>query len=236
MSLGNEFWAAMIGAVVGGLIAFAIQMISLHEVRKQRADDQYEKRKALAHSILFKMLRIHTNLLNFHKFLEESFHKAAEKQLSNEPWKIVRPLATLPKHVYFSDDEKSLILSLDDFVVFNSIASMDEIHNNHIELFLTYGNKRSAMTSKMPAKMKGMVGTTTLSKKDMLMLESTMSTLNELIEVMRPQIETDYLKSCTTSKNLHILLTKNTLFTQNLKFDKFEKQGTPEKLPDQVGE
>lgn len=64
----NEFWAAIAGAIVGGLIAFGIQVIALREARKERIRDAAEKQKALGHALIFKVIGIYSHLrqLNLH--------------------------------------------------------------------------------------------------------------------------------------------------------------------------
>jgi hypothetical protein len=56
-----EFWSAIAGAIVGGLIAYFIQIRALREGRNQRADDRKLVQQAQAHALLFKMIRIHSD-------------------------------------------------------------------------------------------------------------------------------------------------------------------------------
>ena len=63
----SEFWSAIAGAVIGGLIALVAQVIFLRTAKKQREDEQRRTQQALANSLLFKMMRIHSNFVAIHK-------------------------------------------------------------------------------------------------------------------------------------------------------------------------
>jgi len=51
----TELWSAITGAIVGDLIALAIEMLALGEARKQREEDHKRTQQALANSLLFKI-------------------------------------------------------------------------------------------------------------------------------------------------------------------------------------
>jgi predicted acylesterase/phospholipase RssA len=61
----TEFWSAIVGAIVGGLIALGAQMLALRADRKRREEDHKREQQALAASLLFKMMRIHSIDLAF---------------------------------------------------------------------------------------------------------------------------------------------------------------------------
>ena len=53
----TEFWSAIFGAIVGGVIAFFIRWITLREARQQREAEHRRSQQALGHALLFKVLR-----------------------------------------------------------------------------------------------------------------------------------------------------------------------------------
>src|SRR2546426_10526449 len=48
----TEFWSAIVGAIVGGLIALGAQMLALRAGRKRREEDHKREQQALAASLL----------------------------------------------------------------------------------------------------------------------------------------------------------------------------------------
>ncbi len=189
--MSNEFWSAIGGAVVGGLIAFGIQLVALRAAAKQRAEEAAERRKALGHALLFKMLKIHSNLHGFNEHLQETFAKAEKAGFGGEPWQIVRPIANHPATVHFSTDEMAMLLSLKNDDVFNDVLSMDGVHNSTIALFQTFAECRHSLTSLLPAEMEGIVGTTEITQEQMQFLRPKMAEVNDLIISMRQRCELD---------------------------------------------
>jgi hypothetical protein len=145
--MGNEFWAAVGGAIVGGIIAFVIQLVVLRAAARQREKEAAERKKALGFSLFVKMMKIHSHLHLLHEHLEEPFERDKEGGGGREPWQIVLPLANNPMHVHFSSDEMAMLLSLKNDDLFNDVISMDEIHNSTIDLFDTFKEKRFALLS-----------------------------------------------------------------------------------------
>lgn len=204
--MSNEFWSAIGGAVVGGLIAFAIQLVALRAAAKQRAEEAAERRKALGHALLFKMLKIYSHLHQFNEHLEETFAKAEKAGSEREPWEIVLPIANHPAAFHFSTDEMAMLLSLKNDDVFNDVLSMDEVHNSTIVLFQTFAERRLALTSLLSAEMEGMVGTTELTKEQWQFLRPKMVEVNDLIKSMRQRCELDARDAWSVLTRLHAVL------------------------------
>lgn len=197
----GEFWAAVAGAVVGGVIAFGLQVINLRAAANQRREEAAARRNALGHSLMFKMLQIHSNLHVLNRHLEESFARA-----KGEPWQVVLPLANYPAKVHFSPDEMAMLLSLGDDDVFNRVLSLDQIHNARIDGFEAYGASRSAITSVMSAEMKGMVGTSDLTDAEMRFLRPKMVVANDIIEQLTALCRRDVKEAWEVASELNALL------------------------------
>src|SRR3546814_10422982 len=128
--MGIEFWAAIIGAIIGGLIALGIQLLALRAAKNQRLEEAAERKKALAHALLFKMAKILSNLENFKEYLQGPLKIANEAKLEREPWELIQPLANYPDPIQFSTDEMAMLLSLKNDDLFNEILSMDQVHKD----------------------------------------------------------------------------------------------------------
>ena len=206
--LSSEFVSAIAGAVVGGLIAFGIQMIALRAAVKARKDEAAEKKKALAHSLMFKMLQIHAHLLHFSQHLEEAFAQGAADNIP-EPWAFVQAMANHPDKVNFASDEMAMLLSLGDETLFSDVLSFDEAHNTTIATFDTYRERRVLFTDRLSAIIADHVsikGATDLSEDEMLFFRPKMNELNNLATVMR-QMTAGYAKDAgDVSKRLALVL------------------------------
>lgn len=216
MTFGGEFWAAIAGAVVGGVIAVAIQLVSLRAAIKQREQDREDARKVLGQSVLFKMLRIHSNLYSFHQYLEESFQNAASQEFTGAPWQIVLAMANLPDRVRFSTEEMSLVLSFDDTDLLNRMLSADVVHNSLIEIFATFNSRRSFLAEQLPARMEGMRGVCELTKSELRRLEPRMAEVNQLVEDMRARSKSNWQEAHDTLAKLHTALISNLGFAYKL--------------------
>lgn len=193
-SLGSEFWSAIAGAIVGGAIAFIIQILSLRAAKNEREQERRDRERALAHSILFKLARIQTNLFNLHLHLEESF-AAAHPDRHDDAWSFILPIANAPADVHFSPDEMSFVLSLKMADLTDRIMSLDFVHNSLVEVFKEYKILRSELTSSMPAEMRGNVGETQFTREAWQIVHPKMVVMNDLLAATRRQAEMDYSES-----------------------------------------
>lgn len=194
MTFGTEFWSAISGAVVGGVIALVVQLIAINASKKERIADKNEKRRALGHSLIFKATRIHSNIDQLQRHLEEPFARV-DPSLNIEPWSLVRPLANPPDDVHFTADEMSLVLSLNNPDLSETLMSIDVIHNGLIDIFETYRVERGETLSLMPAEMDGIVGRTILTKDQEMLVRPKMVAMNQLIEDLRIRAKRDYEES-----------------------------------------
>nr|WP_321981811.1 hypothetical protein [uncultured Cohaesibacter sp.] len=194
MNFGTEFWSAICGAVVGGLIALVAQLIAIKSARKDRLAEKKEVKIALAHSLIFKVARINSNLYCLHLHIEEAFAKV-DARSHTEPWSFVLPLASLPDDVIFSPEEMSIALSLDIADLTDKIMSLDAIHNNLIDFFELYRHRRAELETMLPANMHGNTGTTTLTEEQMALARPQMVILNQLVQDTRIRAQQDYEES-----------------------------------------
>jgi hypothetical protein len=126
----TEFWSAIIGAIVGGLIAYIVQVKALREGRRLRDEDHKRVQQAQGNALLFKMIRIHSDLHGIHRHIEGCFEQAEQKGLTGDPWQFVLPLANPPGPIHFSSEEMGMLLALKTDDVFNLVVKMDTVHNS----------------------------------------------------------------------------------------------------------
>lgn len=141
---GSEFWAAIVGALVGGIIAYFIQLQALREARNERRNAQTDENKSLGFSLFFKTLAIWNNLAHIKNYVEEARKKQIE--VSADRLSIVLlPLANIADPVKYEQREMSLLLSLGEAETLNRVLPLDAIHNSILPVWDLYATKREAL-------------------------------------------------------------------------------------------
>jgi hypothetical protein len=183
----NEFWAAVVGAMVGALAGGGVTWLLQHFQSKRENSD---RDKALARSLLFKLIRIYSDHEAFRRHVENCRDNAKKNDLE-WGWQSFSPVANGPKRVEFSADEMSYLLSLRNYELFNEILSIDVIHTATIEIFEFYAQRRMALTDMMPASMDGTVGSFTLTPEAFAIVAPRAVELNLLINDIENSIDDD---------------------------------------------
>jgi hypothetical protein len=217
VEFNSEFWAAIAGAVVGGVISLCIQMVALNAAKNERREERQESRAALGRSLMYKLMRIASDLHNLHQHVEESY-AAVPSEAHNDPFTFILPLANHPEYVHFSEQEVSLVMSFKDDDLLDELMSLDVVHNGLIDVFKTYQVMRNELLEKMPAQMKGNIGTTKLNESEMLFVRPRMVAINMLLEQARTRAKGDYSDARSTLVKLHKALTVELGFAGKLQF------------------
>jgi hypothetical protein len=147
-AIASAFGGTVIGSVLGGLISFWLQRKSLAATKALHDADRREIRKTLGYSLLFKMIRLSSDLTQLGKPVLEATEKAKNEGRVEELWTTVLPLAPLPDPIKFSPEEMALVLSLDN-KLFDDMAALDDLHKSTVSLFALYADKRDALTSSL---------------------------------------------------------------------------------------
>lgn len=143
---GSEFWAAIIGAVVGGLITLIAQRQEQKASRQERAEDRKIEAKGQAYSLLFKVISIHASFAHIKAHVDErlEFGKSVKTE---QVFAILLPIVNPPSPIDFVPSEMAMLLSLKDDDVFNALASLDKIHNSIIPAWTMYEARRSSIAA-----------------------------------------------------------------------------------------
>ena len=104
-----DFWSGtygvIVGSIVGGLIALAGQWVTIRDVRRTRAEDRRMEQQALGHSILFQVMRIHSNFVQIDNHWKECAKIASANVSPPEIWQYLLPLANLPEKIKLENRE-----------------------------------------------------------------------------------------------------------------------------------
>lgn len=183
----SEFWAAVVGAIVGsitgGLIAWLLQ---LSQDRRQTS----ERNQALARSLIFKLIRIHSDFKGFQNHVDECEANAKRDHLPIG-WQSLRAIGNLPQRVSFTPEEMSYLLSLKDYKLFDKVVSLDVVHSSTIAIFELYKERRLALTDMLSATMRNMIGTAELTDAQKAFFEPKAAELDLLASDIRNRVEQD---------------------------------------------
>jgi hypothetical protein len=193
--LGNEFWAAIagaiIGAVIGGITSYCLQRQSLNAAAAQRSEDDLERKKTLARSFIVRLSILYSHLGQMDRHMQEVLTAiAALPDPKPEPWQVVRPIAPLPSLVHFPTDELTLLLTLKLDNLFNEAVMLDEAHNTAVAIFATYSERKEELNALVtPAGFTGDVAHLVLTQQQVRMARPKMIECNQLVDAMRDQAE-----------------------------------------------
>jgi hypothetical protein len=199
---------SIVGGAISTVVAFVVQKRNLTAAKKQWDEDRLEIRKARGYALLFKMIRIASNIENLGKAMQSSFEEAARRGLKWDPWQIVQPMVPANDPVNFTAEEMALILSIDD-KLFNEIASMDQLHNSTAALFDLYGTMRQKVMERFGAVMSGNIGVTGLTQSEHDWLAPRATELNGLIAVLQQRAIEDGKEAWSVLVKLRDSLEKN---------------------------
>lgn len=142
----KEFITSMVGVLVGGLITLAIQIIVFYRESQIRAKDEKNKRSFLASTLVFKLMRIHSNLAGLNLLF--AIPEEATK-LNMEPWQYFQPSANLPEDVHFTAEEQSVMYESCDEQVFMDFLDAESLHNAALSATRTLTLEREELTKKV---------------------------------------------------------------------------------------
>ncbi|CAN7574610.1 hypothetical protein [Mesorhizobium caraganae] len=149
----SEFWSAIagaiVGSVVGGLISFLLQRDALRAARDERMAAAAEERKALAFSLIFKMISIVNNLGNLKVHVDECRARAASDRHSGPSVTFLLPLVNVFDPVTIEPPAMAMLLSLGEDKVFNKVANIPQIHNSILPVWSAYSAMRSALNDEL---------------------------------------------------------------------------------------
>lgn len=145
--VATEFWSAVIGALVGGLIAYFVQRSSSKEARKQRAEDKLERQQSLATSLIFKLMRMYSDLNSLNNHIERPWSLPHNRGAA--PWQVIRPLANLPDIVNFTADELTVLVSHTTGTVADLAMDLDVRHNSIVATMQSYNASRTLLADRL---------------------------------------------------------------------------------------
>ena len=205
-------WASaagiLFGASISALVSFILQRSSFAEARSQKDNDRREVRKALGLALVFKMIRLASELHNLGKAVKECLDEAKKKGFAGSPFQVVMPIVPLPEPIRFLPEEMALILSIDNNL-FNEMAALDELHNSTVAIFGIFNSKREAVMDRLGAEMNGNIGTTMLTAEQKRWFDPRAFVLNQLVEIMIQRTDQDGQQAWAAFEHLKSTMEKH---------------------------
>lgn len=180
----TEFWAAVVGALVGaaagGAISYVLQRMEHAAAARQRADDRRASQRGSGFAILYKAIRMHAVGHQIAQAYAEGFIEA-QKQSMN-PGSYIRAISNMPPRLEFAPEEMALILSLGDDSTANQLMAMDVGHNSIISSQDMYNSFRGKLEDSLPGAVmvEGTLGTTEIDETIKLKIAPIVASLDDL--------------------------------------------------------
>ncbi|MGF9757448.1 hypothetical protein AAII07_19835 [Microvirga sp. 0TCS3.31] len=116
-------------------------------------------------------------------------------------------MASIPPRIDFSTGELSLLLSLRDSGLFNSLSQLDGIYNNFIDILSTFNDRKNTLNAAMPGVIvDGVVLTKPLSEDEALKLLPITHDVDQLIGDLQARAEVDRRDADRALERLALLL------------------------------
>lgn len=202
---------SLLGASISAAVSFWTSRKTANAAARQREADRYEARKALAYSLLFKMIRMHSTIVIINHDLQ-AFVERAKKDGFSTLWQVILPFGNLPDKMKFTPEEMALLLSLDD-KLFNDLGPYDDVHNSLLSLCDMYRITRNTTMSRFGATMRGTLGTTSLTKEEAEWLAPRAAEMDMLAHAMVDAAAKE------TALSRQLLERMNALFVKEFKFN-----------------
>src|SRR5262245_8086188 len=91
------------GATISAAVEYVLQRNSFAEARQIREVERKEKRQAIGYSLLFKMLRIHSDLVTLEHAVTSAIENARKNGFTGDHlFQVVMPVVPLPDPIKFS--------------------------------------------------------------------------------------------------------------------------------------
>jgi hypothetical protein len=166
-----------------------------------------EAQQALGQSLLIKTIRIQSNIAAIQKYIASSFNEAKKAGYNGKPWQIVKPLASIPPRIDFTTEELSLLLSLRDSELFNSLSQLDNIYNNFMDILSTFNARKHTLNDGLPGiVVEGTVLTKPIPEEQALKLLPIMHDIDQLIGYLQERAEVDRAEADKALERLALLL------------------------------
>lgn len=197
----------LVATISGAAIALVGTLLTIHAAAEARENERNFEDQAIISEIFVKMQAIVNHLYHFRKhFCDSDVCKESETKPHPSMW--FQSLSGHPDPIVFSSKEKAVFLRLKDNELANLTAEWDGIHNSLLRAIQKYSEMREEITSKLPAKMDGLIGTTEMSYDDWVYFEPRFSQLDDLLAQIQKRCVRDFDEAMTALESLSVAMSR----------------------------
>lgn len=138
---------AIIGAVVAGGIAWILQAQNLKAQEQLIKGAQAEHKRALAHSLIHKLMKISSDVSNLRAHVEKSLERSDQVQM----WPAVQGIANIPNEVILTADELWLLSDAEATALFTEAFEVEGIHRAYVKILDHYSTRRLELGDMVPS-------------------------------------------------------------------------------------
>lgn len=186
------------------------------EIAEERqAAEAADRKKALGHAALFKIMDIFSSLSHMRSHLHKCITQIGED--STEYWNVVIPTVNPSQKINFTTDEMAMIMALRDHSLFNIIINCDKIQNSWVDAMETYRRIRESLFEQLhPDDIYGDIGRSNLTREQYLRHYSKMTALNSIIQHLLDNADRDLKEAQFSLERLSSLLKENGIVSVEL--------------------
>ena len=187
----SEFYAAIAGAVVGGIIAFVIQMFAIRQASSERKEGAKNLERTLATQILLNLQEATSNIRRIREMCVEAIAGAKALHFDQEPWRALLPVSNLPSEIQFNLDQFEYLFINADSELFMDVRDLEVIHNSAIKSFNKYCLKREELGKILPGQVTNMIAETLMSEASSGLAQVAIADLASLARAICSNSERD---------------------------------------------
>ncbi|MEF2072269.1 hypothetical protein [Consotaella aegiceratis] len=134
--MDSEFWAAIVGAIIGGGMTVVAQFLASHWQNNRH-------RSSVSHHLLLKLIHIHRDISNVLKYLDDGFRDAND---GAPLFLAVKPIIGEIRHITIEYDELHALLELKDDDLTNNIINIDYKHSLLRDMVYKFNEMRNRLS------------------------------------------------------------------------------------------
>jgi hypothetical protein len=181
-NLNGQFGSTLIGALVGGLMTFLMQLLNYRRTGRLEKAARREADLTTGIAALLKVSKMASNIWGVKRHMATALALAAAEKAQGElTWEFVQPTVGKTPEVTFTDAERIFIVTRlpEDFL---DVLELADVHNNLVDVMQIYSDRRIELGALMhghPAG--GTMATTNLTREQFAQLAPRILSLQSLI-------------------------------------------------------